>query len=349
MPFDIAGIANQFLNELAEGDTVRDYQHASKTFIEGQYRLAPKHATLYHVFFDIGQGAYIETNELIETGLMVKAVDLPKFTVQNKILNAYNRKNIVQERINYDPVTITFHDDSADIVRSFWQGYYTYYYKDSGHTSAQLMSEHKYVDRQSKDWGYSPDASKGLGLVPYLNAIKIFSMTQKRFSLYTLINPTITSFQLGQHQAGEYTPLEHRMTVAYETVNYNFGDVTTNTVDGFAQIHYDNTPSPLQAIGGGTNSIIGKGGLFEGVSDTINEFNRGNYAKAALTAFRTGNNAKHLDVKGAATAEIQQIGAAILKGQNPLSTVNVPTASSIKEGIAKAINLLPNGSGRINL
>jgi hypothetical protein len=63
----------------------------------------------------------------IETGLMAKTVNLPKFTIQNKTYNAYNRKTLQQERVNYDPVNITFHDDSADVVRKFWYDYFTFY------------------------------------------------------------------------------------------------------------------------------------------------------------------------------------------------------------------------------
>jgi hypothetical protein len=58
-------------------------------------------------------------------------VDLPKFTINNETLNQYNRKRVVQTKINYDPVTLTFHDDGGDNVRKMWYAYYNYYYKDA--------------------------------------------------------------------------------------------------------------------------------------------------------------------------------------------------------------------------
>lgn len=66
---------------------------------------------------------------------MAKRVDLPKFTMATKVLNSYNRKNVVQTNLNYDPINITFHDDAADLITTFWNDYYTFYYRDSDYSS----------------------------------------------------------------------------------------------------------------------------------------------------------------------------------------------------------------------
>jgi hypothetical protein len=116
----MANFWNSFAQQLGRGDNVKDYQHAARTFVDGLYRLAPKYQTLFHVFIDLNTTvASTDQNSQIEIGLMAKNVTLPKYTVQNKIYNAYNRKTINQERINYDPVTMVFHDDSQNIVRDF--------------------------------------------------------------------------------------------------------------------------------------------------------------------------------------------------------------------------------------
>jgi hypothetical protein len=164
-----------------------------------------------------------------------------------------------------------------------------------------------------------------------------------------LIRPTITSFQHGQHQAGEYTPMEHTMTVAYEAVQYATGPVSNGTVLGFNTIHYDNTPSPLTSLGGGTTSILGPGGLVEGAGDVITNLQNGNFLGAALGGFRTANNFKNTNLKTVGGAELVQLGKNILRGQNPLSTVFVPTAGTINRGIAKAVNGLPGGSTGTNM
>ena len=51
------------------------------------------------------------------------------------------------------------------------------------------------------------------------------------------------------------------------------------------------------------------------------------------------------DVKKIAGAELVQLGKNILSGLNPLSTVFVPTAGTINQGIAKATTSTASGLG----
>lgn len=335
----MANFWNSFAQQLGRGDNVKDYQHAARTFVDGLYRLAPKYQSLFHVFIDLNTTvAQSDQNSQIEIGLMAKQVTLPKYSIQNKIYNAYNRKTINQERINYDPVSITFHDDSQNIVRDFWYKYYQHHYRDSDHQLSMYESDHKYKQRQEQNWGFSPRVSGRAE--NYISAIRIYSLHKKEFSSYILIRPTITSFQHGEHIAGEYSPMEHTMQLAYEAVQYESGPVSNGTVQGFSEIHYDNTPSPLTSIGGGTRSILGPGGLVEGVGDVVSNLQNGNLLGAALGAFRTGKNFKGADLKAIARGEFEQTAKDILRGQNTQSSIFVPTQASIKEGLAKATSLI---------
>jgi len=341
---------NQFLQQVGTGDEIHDWQHASRLFVDSLYRLSPKVGTMYHVYVDLNPlVAQVDQNSQIEIGMLAKSVQLPKFSVDTKTYNAYNRKNIAQEKINYDNLTLTFHDDSADVVRNFWYGYYSYYYRDADHQEPLYQQEHKYKKRQEQNWGFTPLTTTGTP--HYINALRVYSLHQKSFSAYTLIRPTITEFGHGQHVSGEYVPMEHSMTVAYEAVQYATGPVSEGTVLGFNTIHYDKSPSPLSSLGGGTTSILGPGGLVEGLGDSITNLQNGNFLGAALGGFRTYNNFKGADFKSIAAGEASQIGRNILRGQNPQSTVFVPTAGSISEGLSKAVSSLPgtnNGVGPSN-
>lgn len=341
----MASILSNFFNQLITGDNVRDYQHAARTFVDSLYRLGPKSTALFHVFIDVdNQVSKVNSTNQIEIGLMAKAVTLPKFTVQTKTLNAYNRKNIAQERINYDPVTLTFHDDSADVVRNFWYDYYRYYYRDSDHSEAAYHQNHKYNNRNIQKWGYSPNISPASGSPNYIKSIRIYSLHQKSFSSYILLRPTITSFQHGQHTSGEYDTMEHSMTVAYEAVQYEQGPVNNGTVMGFNMIHYDNTPSPLSVLGGGTTSILGPGGLADAIGTVATNLQSGNYGTAALAALRGARTFRGADLGQVARSEVGQIATNILRGQNTQSTIFVPTQSAIKEGISKAVSFIPGVS-----
>jgi hypothetical protein len=338
----MSSFGNQFLQQLATGDTVRDYKHGSRTFVDGNYRLSPKLQNLFHVYIELNPTVAMADNQnpnnKYEIGLLAKSATLPKFTIQNKVLNSYNRKNIVQERVNYDPISIVFHDDSSNVVRNFWTNYFRFYYRDVDHQEAMFNQPYKYDARMDQAWGYSPMTS---ATEPYINSITVYSMHQKTFSSYKIIRPTITSFQHGQHIQGEYSPLEHTMTLAYETVLYDSGRISGETVLGFGDLHYDKTASPLSSLGGGTRSFLGPGGLVESGQDILTNLQAGNFGAAALGALRTGKNFKDADLKAIATGELKALGTNILQGQNTQSTVFIPTINSVVSGVAKAKNSIP--------
>ena len=261
---------NATLKPLADGKAMRNYNHGDKLFLADNYRLAPKQSFLYYVKINVNTatGGFLsnligddissqDLTERLEAGMLVKRCDLPKFTIDTKTLNAYNRKNINQNKISYDPVSLTFHDDMADVVTTFWNDYYTYYYRDSDYSINDALSSfrndysvastERYKNRSRQGWGYT---IRNSGKTPFLESIDIFSLHKKRFSEYTLVNPMITSFRHGQHSAGANEPMANEMTISYEFVLYASGNVSKNTVNGFADIHYDTSPSPL-SVGGG--------------------------------------------------------------------------------------------------
>jgi hypothetical protein len=84
------------------------------------------------------------------------------------------------------------------------------------------------------------------------------------------------------------------MQILYETVVYGSGTVGDLREKGFAQLHYDNEPSPLTVLGGGTESIFGVGGVLDGIGSVIDNAGRGNVLGAILAETNTYNNAKKL-------------------------------------------------------
>lgn len=325
---DILGFLGTAAKQALTGDNLRDYTHASKLFVGDNFRLSPKMGFLYHVAFDINKevAQLSDKIDVSEIGMLVKSVALPKFSIDTKNYNAYNRPNIIQSKIKYDPLQLTFHDDSADVVRNFWYDYYNYHYRDSDYAQSVYQSPHKYNQyRQATDWGYTPRSQGG---DRYLRSIRLYSLHQKRFSEYVLINPIIKSFAHGQHQSGESALMQHEMTIEYESVLYYYGSVSSNTVNGFANLHYDRTPSPLTVAGGGTQSIGGPGGLLETADDVIHDIQEGNFGSAIFKAARGIKNAGNMDLKQAAIGELLGLGTSVLRGNNPTSSIYVPSMNS---------------------
>ena len=113
----------QFWQGFTTVENLRDYTHASKTFTSNAFELKPRYKFLFHVSFTLNTdipaiAKVIGTQEAQNLSYVVKTVDLPKYSVANETMNQYNRKRVIQTKINYEPVTLTFHDDSGEIGRA---------------------------------------------------------------------------------------------------------------------------------------------------------------------------------------------------------------------------------------
>lgn len=359
---DLTNFISTTIDEALTSANIRDYKHANRLFVADNYKLLPKIGFLFHVFFDINENALPTSdpgnpNNKTEIGLLVKSADLPKFTIATKTYNAYNRPNIVQSKVNYDSLNITFHDDSADLIRNFWFDYYNYYYRDSDYTETLYRGAHKYADvRQTDKWGYSPrvspveSAGSTTAPLPYLNAIRIYSLHRRKFSEYTLINPVIKSFQHGSHDQGSSDMLLHTMAVEYESVLYSYGDTTPDTVKGFAGLHYDNNPSPLTPLGGGTRSVLGQGGLLQTAGAVISSLPF-HPIQAAFIAAKGIHNAKQMDIFGTLVGQVLDktparwaIGA-LTSDSAPSSPYRIPTKDNINSVDNRTGALSANYSG----
>lgn len=342
----MANIFDNFLNQIAQGDTVKDWDHASRLFVSNNYEHMPKSSFLFHVFFDLNPNA-IKFNKVDdrqkELGMLVKSVQLPKFNADMVVLNAYNRPHVMQKSMKHSPVQITFHDDSADVVRNFWFDYYSYYYRNSDHSPSKNISPytgvHKEItnDRRFKDWGYSVRGSTTGNNVPevYINAIRIFSLHNKKFSEYVLVNPLIKDFSHGQHNSSSTEPMEHSMTVEYETVLYAHGKVTNSSVPGFADLYYDKRPSPLSPAGGGTQSVLGPGGILESAAEISEDLETGNIVSALFKGARVTNGLKGANLGAMASIAAASLGKGILGSlggtgeTNPFGSIAVPNIGGL--------------------
>ena len=293
-----------FLQGFFGADGLKDYSHASKTFQTNGYELSPRYKFLFHVFFNINTGqipalqSTFGDGDVASVGLMVKSVQLPSYQIDVETLNQYNRKRLVQKKIEYNPIQIVFNDDQGDLIRNMWYNYYSYYYKDPSQkyegvpvtngtigNLATLSNGFGYNtrdiydnSRQVNDWGYIGEGYQdtyafgpSLGnpnKPPFFRDIKIYGLSQKKFAAYVLVNPLVTEWQ---HDTYDYSQgngiMTNTMSLKYETVKYYSGAIggaqPSNTVAGFADpAHYDTRRSAL-ARPGSTASVFGQGGLID--------------------------------------------------------------------------------------
>lgn len=376
---------NNFVEQATEAfftsEYLRDYTHASKTFRANSYSYAPKYKFLFHVYFDVNKDYIGATNQWPTDqnfGLAVKTVQLPKYSFELQTMNQYNRKRIIQTKINYDPINITFHDDNANLIRRLWYTYYTYYYKDASQvdtnmgvnvttssSSSTANSTKQDLNRRniydasisgSDDWGYigetsnsqATNAAAGLGIskAPFFKAINVYGFNQHNFVLYRLINPMIESFS---HDTYDYSQangiMENQMTVQYETVKYYEGAIDGRTPDqivkGFGtEAHYDKTLSPISRPGSQA-TILGPGGLLSAAGGVLSDLQSGNIVGAIQKAGAAANTFKNPQAI-LKTAKAEALGAVneALKGTPNRNTLfDFPTnASTIIRNLPNTIN-----------
>jgi hypothetical protein len=305
---------NGLLNQLGSGllrpkGQMGDWQHAARTFVDDEYRLAPKAKFLYHVYFKINKSTVffksLTERHGTELGLLVKAVDLPKFSMRTQVLNQYNRKKVVQTGHSLQPISIKFHDDRGHIVNMMWQAYYKYYYADS--TTGNVPGAFKRNSMQGFNYIKGNHGFDNNSSIPFFDNIVIYQLNKREYNSYTLINPLIQTFNHDSLSTSDQgaTGAECNMTIGYEAVTYDSGAIKGGVVKGFAQDHYDKLPSPLSAAGGGTSSLFGTGGVLEGAADVIGGIASGKafssldgLINTAATAVNTYQNAKGLSKAG---------------------------------------------------
>jgi hypothetical protein len=351
-----------FLQGFFGNNNLRDYRHASRVFTTNAYELKPRFKFLFHVSFTLNfeeipalRGA-IGVDDATNLSYVVKTVDLPKFTIDTETLNQYNRKRVIQTKINYDPVSIVFHDDGGDVVRNIWYNYFSYYYKDPtqkylnennqngsigasanrtagfGYNARDIYAD----DRIVNDWGYIGESfndgtSSASGKPPFFRDIRIFGFDQHKFAEYILINPLITNWQHDQYNYSEGAGImQNTMTIAYETVKYYSGaagESSSGAVPGFANpSHYDTTKSAL-ARPGSTSTIFGQGGLLDAAGGIVEDLQSKSLLGAIGAVQKAGtayNTFKDKDLKSLTKSEAVALGVGALTAAIPSAVRALP-------------------------
>ena len=329
----LTGVSEGILNPKGQQ---ANWQHATRLFIDDSFRLAPRTKFLYYVSFELNKHAIrspsFTNNHSQEVGLLVKTAELPKFSFDTVTKNQYNRKKVIYKNINYDPVSITLHDDSAGIVSAMWAIYYGYYVADRLNPDAAYSATHLRPTKTNLDnFRYGLDNSIS---DPFFKSVSIYTMSRKRFIGYTLVNPKIKSWSHGNmdYSASEFN--ESAMQLEYEAVKYSAGNVAYNNPKGFANLHYDTVPSPISVAGGGVATLAGEGGVLDGLESVFGDIGSnatfdsfGGFLGTAIGAINTYKN-----VKGLSKDQLKSEAINILT-----SPRNISSAVSTVGGIVGAV------------
>lgn len=283
-----------------------DWQHASRLYVNDNFKHAPKSKYLYHVTFYLTTSAKSTIPELQPytntIGMLVRSADLPSFSANVETKNKYNRKKNVQTNIEYNPINISFHDDNFGATSALLEAYFKYYYADASQTNSNAYGDRITGDTLYKGEGYN---SFNFGLdnnvppTPFFDRIEIAQMSRQNYTRYTLVNPILTDWQ---HDSVDNSDgvgtMQNTVTVQYDTVFYDRGQVEAGANGdpaGFGRADtYDKTPSPASLLGGGD---VGIGGIIGGAGDILGG-NFDNPFQAALAGVNLVDQTQNLSSEG---------------------------------------------------
>lgn len=374
----MADFLKGFLDNLESGvlnpkGNLGDYQHGARLYVDDAFRLAPKTKYLYHVTLNINPRASAVIPQLTEKhsneiNMLVKSADLPKYNIQTEVKHQYNKKRVVQKRLDYQPVNIAFHDDNFGITTAMWEAYYRYYYKDGNYAAVNSRGDPETSVKEYKSYSNAGSEAFNRGAIfnnekqyrygfdndsfePFFESIVIYQMSRKRYTAFTLVNPLIANWNHDtmDQQAGSSEGAQSNMTIEYETVFYTRGPVTEGSAPkGFATEHYDKIPSPLSLSGGGTSSLFGAGGVVSGGLGVLGDIVSGNAfsSPGALlgTVLRSSNikkNLKNLSKEGLRQEGISVLGKALTNvqrgGTGGIGGLSFPKSIGEAKSIASSI------------
>jgi len=183
----------------------------------------------------------------------IRTVDKPNVDLQQRELNQYNRKRYAYTKTEYKPVTLSIYDTVDNSPLTMWVEYFNYYFGDARAKSAMTM-------------GTSPvdptfDDSTGWGLRPLVNQtnfftqLNVYSLFNREYALVTYLNPKIASVDWGNHDTSSSDMEDFRMTLNYETLQYDTGVITPELASQFGfdaspYIEPDYTPAPIPTSSG---------------------------------------------------------------------------------------------------
>ena len=336
----MSNIFNGFLDNLVTGTlnpkgNFGDYSHASRTFVKNQFRLAPKVKFLYHVYFEFNPNTIDKIlptwkdRHTLESGLMVKTVTLPTFTVNVETKKKYNRTKQIQTGITYEPCNMTFHDDNLGVMTGLLEAYFRYYYADGYGEIDSIKSSYQknsvsaaqpgtgfYGQYSQTNQAKGDNTYKGASrnntihglntksVDPFFRSIHINQMSRHTFTKFKIVNPMISSWGYGDMAYGTTSETnELNVTFNYETVWIERGateagrGITGTSPTGFGDLaHYDVTPSPLNIMGGGSVSLTS---TITAAADIISSFTGGDSNRGQADLFDYKQSGKGFTTLGA--------------------------------------------------
>lgn len=150
----------------------------------------------------------------------IHKIDRPKVTPELKTLNQYNRKRIVQTGIEFNDISLSFHDTVDDRVLRVWRDYYKWYFgegRDKGAAWDTSTIENEFS--LGNGWGFSPPDSMPWN-TNFFESLDIYVFYGRRYTQHRVYNPKIASIDFESLESEATSLSSGTMNVKHEGVEY---------------------------------------------------------------------------------------------------------------------------------
>jgi len=153
----------------------------------------------------------------------IKGIDKPSVDLQVRELNQYNRKRYAYVKTEYKPVTITIYDTVDNAPFDLWIQYFAYYFGDVRLKSPTTMQSSPVdsVFDDSTGWGLRPLTEQ----ISFFTTLDLYALYNKKYTKTSYLNPKISTIDWGAYESSDSSLAEIRMTLEYETLQYDSGDI----------------------------------------------------------------------------------------------------------------------------
>jgi hypothetical protein len=155
-------------------------------------------------------------NRESKTFTRVSNASAASYSVDTQIMNQYNKKRVVQTRLNYEPITVAFYDTFDSEWHTLMSDYLAHYFNGgNGIVRRTILEGSSTVDPNFEtDLGFTPNADRY-----FFPSIKIIQNGYKDAYRETkLINPTITNMQGDALDYSDSNPVMYTVTFQPESI-----------------------------------------------------------------------------------------------------------------------------------
>ena len=178
----------------------------------------------------------------------IATVTAPSYTVDTTIMNQYNKKRVVQTRLNYDPVTVAFYDTVDNEWQDVMENYLRHYHNNGKGIEKRIGLEGNstVAPNFQTDQGFTLNPNRYF--FPTIRLIQHGYSNEYRET--TLINPIITIIQNDTMDYGSSDPVMYTVTFQPESVQVRGVSPTPGGRDDFR------LPGYLRSTAGPTPSSL---------------------------------------------------------------------------------------------